>query len=164
MPLLPKKNDHVHKPGVTTKMYASSNETFEGFITQFEEAAGEELGNPYYKIEDVPVNFGDTENKDFDGVCFSYSDGTKEVIIKKSFWDTASIIQKRILIFHELGHCALGRSHDDETVEHKGIVYKTSIMHPTIPDSVQYLKAESEFRRELFTLDKSALKQKIETL
>lgn len=164
MPLLSKRNDLVHKQGATTKMYSTTNESFENYISLFEEAAAQELSNPYYKIGDVPVNFGDTENEEFDGVCFSYPDGTKEVIIKKDFWDRANTIQRRVLVFHELGHCALGRTHDEDTVTHSGIVYKTSVMHPIIPDSMQYLKAEAEYKSELFTLDKAAIKQKIETL
>lgn len=163
MPLLTKKNDMVYKAGVTTKLYAQTDSTFTAYVTAFEEQAAQEFNNTEYKVGDIPINFGTPENDAFDGVCYTYSDGTKEIIIRKSFWDTAGAIQKRVLVFHELGHCALGRSHDNETVTHSGTDYKTSMMNEVIPSSMHYLSAENEYLLELFTLNKTPLKQKIDT-
>ncbi len=163
MPLISKKNDMVHKPGVRTKFYAQTNSTFEEYVRAFEESAAQELNNLDYKVGDIPINFGTPQEAKFDGVCYIYEDGTKEIIIRQSFWNSAGAIQKRVLIFHELGHCALGRSHDDETITHSGTVYKTSMMNSEIPSSMHYLSAEAEYLLELFTLNKNPLKQKIDT-
>ena len=163
MPLVSKKNDLVNKPGVTTKLYAQTNSSFADYIAAFEESAGTQLGNPYYKVGDIPINFGTPENETFDGVCYTYGDGSKEIIIRQSFWNSASAIQRRVLVFHELGHCALGRAHDNETVEHSGKTYKASMMNEVIPSSMHFLSAENEYLTELFTLNKTPLKQKIDT-
>lgn len=163
MPLISKKSDMVYKPGVSTKLYAQSDSTFADYVRAFEESAASEFSNPDYKVGDIPINFGTPENESFDGVCYTYADGSKEIIIRKSFWDSAGVIQKRVLVFHELGHCALGRSHDNETMAHSGSTYKTSMMNEVIPSSMHYLSAETEYLLELFTLNKAPLKQKIET-
>lgn len=36
------------------------------------------------------------------------------VAFKKSYWDTASAADRMTLVYHELGHCALGLDHYDE--------------------------------------------------
>ena len=51
-----------------------------------------------------------------------------EVYIKRSYWDESTEQSKRGLIFHELGHCALGFGH------RKGL----AIMNPTMLDSYIY--------------------------
>lgn len=47
------------------------------------------------------------------GQCISYSDGSKEVIINERNWDRMDILEKEYVVFHELGHCVLNRSHDN---------------------------------------------------
>lgn len=41
------------------------------------------------------------------------SDCIAEVYINKDYWKTASRMNKRLLMFHELGHCLMFKSHDD---------------------------------------------------
>jgi hypothetical protein len=36
------------------------------------------------------------------------------VVMSNTFWDRASTVSKRTLVYHELGHCALDREHVDE--------------------------------------------------
>lgn len=36
------------------------------------------------------------------------------VVMSQSFWDSASTWEKRTLVYHELGHCALDLDHTDE--------------------------------------------------
>ena len=47
------------------------------------------------------------------GQCKSYSDGSKQIVIDQPFWDRASELEREYVVFHELGHCLLGRDHDD---------------------------------------------------
>lgn len=37
------------------------------------------------------------------------------VVIRTSYWNTASVSNREQLVFHELGHCLLGLSHNDST-------------------------------------------------
>lgn len=48
------------------------------------------------------------------GQCKSYSDGSKQITIDQPFWNQASDLEREYVVFHELGHCVLGREHSDE--------------------------------------------------
>ena len=39
------------------------------------------------------------------------------VLVDQEFWKNSNIYQKEFVIFHELGHCILGRSHRNEALE-----------------------------------------------
>jgi hypothetical protein len=53
------------------------------------------------------------------GHCANYGKNNplNYIKINKKFWETASEVQRRILIFHELGHCVLDRRHDDNLIQ-----------------------------------------------
>ncbi len=44
------------------------------------------------------------------------TDGLQVVSVDPDVWETICPAQKRALVFHELGHCVLGRSHTDPEV------------------------------------------------
>jgi hypothetical protein len=54
------------------------------------------------------------------GQCKSYSDGSQTVVIDDNYWQRADDYEKEYIVFHELGHCVLGRDHnnvrDDEGI------------------------------------------------
>ncbi len=60
------------------------------------------------------------------GQCFTASNGEKEVRIDVEYWNGADELAREFLVFHELGHCFLGRPHLD-TENIRGIC--TSMMH-----------------------------------
>lgn len=47
------------------------------------------------------------------GQCSINNNGQKTVIIEPSSWSQLTELQKEFLVFHELGHCALQRTHND---------------------------------------------------
>ena len=52
------------------------------------------------------------------GVCYN-SGGLKKsspsfIRIRQDWWQNASLLSREALILHELGHCVLGRGHNDE--------------------------------------------------
>lgn len=59
------------------------------------------------------------------GQCSYSSNNPHQVTIDKPFWNQASDLAKEFVVFHELGHCYLGRLHD-ESKDSKG--YCLSIM------------------------------------
>lgn len=144
-----------------TRQFAVSDPTFKAQAESFTTYARTYLSKPDFVIGDIPINFGDTENPNFDGVCNTYSNGAKEVIIKKSWWDTASASQREIMIFHELGHCSLNRDHDSELLSKDNYVVKASIMNPTIPGSAHYQQYKTAYLSELFTYNKSPLSEAV---
>ena len=171
------------------RKFNTSNPVFDKYIARFEELGREYTGDKFFQVGDIPINFGDTENPLYDGVCFSYSNGEKEIIIKKSWWDkhekdeetqegdtdketvneapgdggedkgkqekkdSYSLIQESLL-FHELGHCRLGRKHEEATFDsdkEPGIKVKKSMMSHNIVTSNSYRKYKEGYWEELFT-------------
>ena len=47
------------------------------------------------------------------GQCQSYSDGSNRIVIDPANFKALSPINKEYIVFHELGHCVLGRGHED---------------------------------------------------
>jgi hypothetical protein len=64
------------------------------------------------------------------GVCISYTNGHKEVQIDPDSWFNFDENYKEELIFHELGHCILGREHDTSYIDEYRV--PKSIMYPYI--------------------------------
>jgi hypothetical protein len=51
------------------------------------------------------------------GLCYPNS---KHIVIDANFWNTASHYSRELIVFHELGHCLLGRNHrDDADANHR---------------------------------------------
>lgn len=70
---------------------------------------------------------------DIAGQCATYTDGSREVRIDRDYWTRASLTEKEMLVFHELGHCVLGRAHDDGS-DNRG--FCVSIMNSGIGECV----------------------------
>lgn len=47
------------------------------------------------------------------GQCSYSTDNPKKLTIDQPFWSSASDLFKEFVVFHELGHCYLGRLHDE---------------------------------------------------
>ena len=74
------------------------------------------------------------------GVCEVYSDGSKKVWFNQDWWGTGSTTYnaKKILFYHELGHCQFNRAHDSRTYS-GGRPY--TIMNPVIDPVLFYYNA-----------------------
>jgi len=49
------------------------------------------------------------------GQCSYSSFNPGDVVIDKAFWNRASYLTKEMIVFHELGHCYLHRSHVEDS-------------------------------------------------
>ena len=67
----------------------------------------------------------DIEATDVAGQCSYSATSTRTVNIDIAYWNNATDLEKEFVVFHELGHCYLERSHLDAT-ENRNC---TSIMH-----------------------------------
>ena len=54
-----------------------------------------------------------------------------QVSFKKDYWDTASAADRMTLVYHELGHCALGLDHYDD----KSDIMNTYLLPGDVADS-----------------------------
>lgn len=154
---LPLQKDLVVKDIDAVRQFSQTDPTFASFVQEFELRGRVILNDGSFKVGDIPINFGDTENPQFQGVCFEYPDGTKEVIVKKEWWDNVGDDYRESLLFHELGHCRLGRDHLDTKQSHNDQEYKVSMMNSVIIQPHIYKQYKSEYQQELYTYDTDEL-------
>jgi hypothetical protein len=76
------------------------------------------------------------------GVCEVYSDGSKQIHFNQDWWPTTNSLAKKILVFHELGHCYFNRGHDTRLYP-DGHPY--SIMNPVIDPVVSFFSANTAY-------------------
>lgn len=97
------------------------NADFQNYVDLFEEKIKQKvkIDIDYNKLE-YPIV----------GVCITYTNGYKEIQIDSDSWVEYDENYREELIFHELGHCVLGRDHDNSIIE--GYRVPKSIMYPYI--------------------------------
>ncbi len=90
----------------------------------------------------------DIEETDVAGQCSYSATSTRKVNIDINYWNSATDLEKEFVVFHELGHCYLERSHSDAQ-ENRNC---TSIMHSgTSGCRFRYnATSRSEYLDELF--------------
>ncbi len=83
------------------------------------------------------------------GVCEVYSNNTKQIHINSDWWPTTTETPKRILMYHELGHCVFNRNHDSRTMSDGK---PNSLMNPILDIVVPYfLNHRNYYLEELST-------------
>ena len=102
------------------------------------------------KIVDIPIVFWDLD-EGIAGVCRIWNTGHREILIDHRYWRILPYSREQ-LIFHELGHCALGQMKHRNAYITQGC--KESIMHDTIFSEDQmencYYEEYSYYMDELF--------------
>lgn len=67
----------------------------------------------YVDVTRIEFKFIEPENSNHAGVCYPY-EGIVE--INPAYWNEAHSCEREALIFHELGHCILGRMHREGSI------------------------------------------------
>lgn len=94
-------------------------------------------------IGGISGDFGKLEDPKV-GLCANY--GTHQnITIDQEFWDRASDLQKEVLVYHELGHCALGRDHTEDLIGSR----PKSIMYPKVLKEKYYKEFQEDYLEEL---------------
>lgn len=83
------------------------------------------------------------------GLCESLTNRYVLVRFRESWWYSHSYYERQQLVMHELGHCVLGRDHDDRELRNE---IPRSLMHSTLTmDDDEYNRATREwYLEELF--------------
>lgn len=85
------------------------------------------------------------------GLCVYNEIGINRVIILRSFWEAAEDTARWVVVFHELGHCELGREHRD-IMESDGC--PVSLMRWEISSTTRCIESgertTDDYERELF--------------
>ena len=97
--------------------YTFENEVDTELIQYFHSFAEEALER------DVVINWDEEQlsaslmeiTGDAVGQCLTYDNGNRRINVDQNFWQASNTLAKEFLIFHELGHCVLGRAHYDES-------------------------------------------------
>ena len=147
----------IHKKESDPRQFTKSNPIFSNHIFEFEKKFYYSK-NKNIRVRNIPINFGNTNddgNSNTIGICYSWSNGDREIIINKEWWDKNNDCNRQVLINHELGHCALGRDHKNEKLN--GL--KLSLMNKYHLDGDFYCENEDEYDHELFTHDHSLLEE-----
>ncbi|MDQ3017087.1 MAG: hypothetical protein M3R25_10280 [Bacteroidota bacterium] len=82
---------------------------FERFI---DEAAvrGREVEDETYQVS---ARIDEIKEPNVIGQCSWNQNNAHNIVVDEDYWKTASDLQREFLVFHELGHCVLGKEHND---------------------------------------------------
>lgn len=120
---------------------------FEPFFQEFETASLEH-GRDTTGDDALVIEFGNSADEA--GTCYSGFDG-RHIEINEQIWNDYDDTYRKLLIYHELGHCLLNRVHDQKLRENR---YPESIMNPNIVSITEIWDTDSEYYlNELFTSD-----------
>ena len=97
----------VDKTPKDPRKHQITDPAFNKYIEEFETLYGDNINN-------VPINFNDLDTTTKVGICRIWGTGHTEIEIDEGHWQTMSEDRRLALIFHELGHCALKRDHNDD--------------------------------------------------
>jgi hypothetical protein len=69
----------------------------------------------YFKTDthSIDIRFVDEMTTSYEGAVGYCYRATNSIEILRSYWKETSPIRQQMLIFHELGHCLLGKKHSD---------------------------------------------------
>ena len=65
---------------------------------------------------------------------------------------------REVLIYHELGHCRLGRGHDNSKENNARGAKELSILNERLISGDQYKRYRNEYLTELFKRDKTLIR------
>ena len=122
------------------KKIVEYDNAFKTYIDSFESDWG-------LSIKDLTVEF-DTIEQDEEtktlilGECTLQTNVTPHIAVDTGLWQNLSDTRRKLLMYHELGHCVLFRKHVE------GI--NTSIMNPTLISAFTFSKNKDYFIEELF--------------
>ena len=98
-------------------------------------------------LQDFAMIFASRLDGNTAGICLH---PTNTILVNAEYWKLIDEYQREDLIFHELGHCVLGRSHCDAKNEDGTPV---SIMNPRVMWSATYMISRDRYVKELFKPD-----------
>ncbi len=121
-------------------------------VLEFQIESGHYLQTPVL-IDNLVVRFGPMHYgaaPDVVGYCAYRGGETPVITIRHDKWVTYSHVMREELMFHELGHCILDRSHDSRTMVLEGQWTELSLMNPTMVNEYYYDAHRDYYLRQLF--------------
>lgn len=109
----------------------------------------------FIRTDHLVVIFGSTETVSLGaiGVCYSMIDGSRYIILDRDFWNSfRDEATRELLLFHELGHCALNRFEHIDHNREDGL--PASIMNSSLIETKDYVNNRDYYLDELFSREK----------
>jgi hypothetical protein len=91
----------------------------------------------------LTIGFIDKLPKNVDEHTIGYCMQSIEVRMLKPYWEAASATERLTLLYHELGHCALGLEHHDDDYD----IMNSFLLHETIAEKEWDELVNKMFRR-----------------
>lgn len=122
-------------------------------VEKFEEWGQYLYNDSSYKIPEIHIDIGPINDFNLGiispgaiGVCH-YLRKPRTILIKESFWNDATETEREMVVFHELGHCALDRPHTNALGPWGKQI---SLMYPKIFSPNLYRRYYGYYMDELF--------------
>ncbi|MBD66336.1 MAG: hypothetical protein CME62_14085 [Halobacteriovoraceae bacterium] len=127
------------KRKIATEKNAEFIEYIDSFNLGYKEFLGRSLSAGNIRIEFVP-GFEGTKV----GEC---NHGARRIRLDQKFWEGSDEYTRKALIYHEFGHCVLGRGHLETTEGDMPL----SLMYPDMYVALYFPAHREEYLEELFT-------------
>lgn len=116
---------------------------FSAYVDKFE-TYSRQYGNPI-TVTDLVIKFGTLDSSKL-GVC-TLGEGAPTITISSTQWASLSEDTKELLLLHEMGHCLLNRSHDNN----EGAARKWESIMLQWPQRISdYSQNKDQYLKELF--------------
>lgn len=84
-------------------------------FTSFQRAAEERGLRVNYDTANITAEMQVINQGSVAGTCTTNGHTLRHIVIDQRFWNKASHLTREMVVFHELGHCILGRGHEEGT-------------------------------------------------
>lgn len=113
-----KEEDLIPEPAINeSPSYPGVAEELWPYFSRFEEEARLRGFNIDLRAANIRGNISDVDGENIAGLCNYHSHSPNIVTIDAAYWARSGDTFKEFVVFHELGHCQLGRLHrEDEFV------------------------------------------------
>ena len=95
--------------------YANVDERLWVYYSRFEEEAANRGLVIDLAAANISGEIAEIDQEHVAGQCRFHSHAPNHITIDLEFWNRSSDLFKEFIIFHELGHCFLGRDHREDT-------------------------------------------------
>ncbi len=117
---------------------------FEVYVQRFKDEANKRGKQIDFADTGLSIQFRDAVDTETGGVCR----GNYQIEIEKFHWDDLTDLQREGLIFHELGHCELGRGHRNDTLPNGE--WASRMRGDPVPDGMSVVINYTGTRREYY--------------
>lgn len=120
-------------------------------VYAFEQDSNDQ-GTPHHVSLSIQFGEVDQSKADVVGTCYRYPLGAgNHINIDKVRWDRMSADDQKMVVYHELGHCILGRDHRNDMVTYDyTYTVPVSIMNEHAINGLQFISFKQEYLDELF--------------